>query len=642
METVYANMQSDLRWWREDDPFEAIWSAITTVISEDNERRSQILHYLRLYGHRELMTLLTNNHMPISSYFGERNYLRYNVVKSVIDTVTSRIGKNRPKAAFLTSGGDFTQQRTALKLEKYVEGSFYETQIYDTGSLCFRDACIMGPGIIKFYEKQDKEGNWKVWNERVFPWELLVDYADGRDGKPTQMFHVKHVDNHVLYEMFANTERWKNKKQELKDLIEEAQRGDWEGVETDSLVDQKLCVESWHLPSGPGAKDGKHVISLSSCTLFEEEWDEDWFPFAVYQWSRPTVGYWGTGIAKDINGIQIEINRLLDKIQKAFHLFANPYVAVQVGSKVLKSHITNGVGRILEYQGAPPTVVTHQPIHPQIINYLQQLKMDALRQTGVSEMAAQGKKPADLESGAALREYNEIEDTRHAGPAQQYERFYMDAAKIIVRMSQRMHKHGKTPSVMAHYKRRSKKWVDELKWSDINIDESAYVMQVFPTSLLPSTPAGRTATVQEWLRSGLVDKVTAMHLLELPDLEQVMTLEVASYNIVLDQMEMILEEGEFVHPEPYQDLLLAMKLSQTTYLQAKMDKAPGDRLEMIRRYIEACKRLLDKMKMQEQNPQVPQNSPVAQAQDMPLPGAGAPPGIEQAAMLAMAQGAGPQ
>ena len=97
-----------------------------------------------------------------------------------------------------------------------------------------------------------------------------------------------------------------------------------------------------------------------------------------------------------------------------------------------------------------------------------------------------------------------------------------------------------------------------------------------------------------------------------------------------------------MHPEPYQDLLLAMKLSQTTYLQAKMDKAPGDRLEMIRRYIEACKRLLDKMKMQEQNPQVPQNSPVAQAQDMPLPGAGAPPGIEQAAMLAMAQGAGPQ
>jgi len=209
METIYANMQSDMRWWREDDPFEAIWSAITTVISEDNERRSQIIHYLRLYGHRELMTLLTNNHMPVSSYFGERNYLRYNVVKSVIDTVSSRIGKNRPKAAFLTSGGDFTQQRTALKLEKYVEGSFYETQIYDTGSMCFRDACIMGPGIIKFYEKQTKEGGWKVWNERVFPWELLVDYADGRDGKPTQMFHVKHVDNHVLYEMFANTDEWR-------------------------------------------------------------------------------------------------------------------------------------------------------------------------------------------------------------------------------------------------------------------------------------------------------------------------------------------------------------------------------------------------------------------------------------------------
>ena len=639
MELISANLSPDVRWWREDDPFEAIWAALTTVVSEDQNRRSQILHYLRLYGNREVLNLMGSTHITPGAFWNERNYLRYNVVKSVIDTVASRIGKNRPKAAFLTSGGDFTQQRTARNLEKYVEGSFYETDIYDKGSHCFRDACIMGPGILKFFEKKTRDGGWKVWNERVFPWELLVDYADGRDGHPTQMFHVKHIDTNVIYEMFADSDKWKNKKEDLRNVIELAQQADWEGIDIDSLVDQKLCVESWHLPSGPDAKDGRHVISLSSAVLFEEEWDEDWFPFAVFQWSRPTIGYWGTGIAKDINGIQIEINRLLDKIQKSYHLFANPWVAVQVGSKVLKSHITNGVGRILEYQGQPPQVVTHQPIHPQVISYLQQLKTDALRQTGVSEMAAQGKKPADLESGAALREYNDIEDTRHAGPAQQYERFYMDSAKTIVRMSQRMHKQGKTPEVMAHYKRRSRKWVDVLKWSDINIDESGYVMQIFPTSLLPSTPAGRTATVQEWLRSGLVDKVTAMHLLELPDLEQVQTLEVTSYNIVLDQMESILEDGEFIHPEPYQDLLLALKLSQTTYLQAKMDKAPDDKLEMVRLYIEACKRLIDKQKMQEQNPQIPPNSPVAQAQDMPLPGVEGPPGDPQAAQLAAAQGA---
>lgn len=626
MQMLSENMSTDVRWWREKNPYEAIWSALTTVMAEDENRRSQIIHYLRLYGNRDIINLMGSTIVSPGTFWNERNYLRYNVVKSVIDTVASRIGKNRPKAAFLTSGGDFTQQRTAMKLEKYVEGSFYETNIYDTGSHCFRDACIMGPGIIKFFEKKTREGGWKVWNERVFPWELLVDYADGRDGHPTQMFHVKHIDSTVLYEMFADAPQWKSKKKELKNAIEIAEAADWEGLDGDALVEQRLCVESWHLPSGPGAKDGRHVISLSSTVLFEEEWDEDWFPFAIFQWSRPTVGFWGTGIAKDINGIQIEINRLLDKIQKSYHLFANPWVAVQVGSKVLKSHITNGVGRILEYQGQPPQVVTHQPIHPQVISYLQQLKADALRQTGVSEMAAQGKKPADLESGAALREYNDLEDTRHAGPAQQYERFYMDAAKIIVRMSQRMHKNNKTPAVMAHYKRRSRKWVDELKWSQINIDESSYVMQIFPTSLLPSTPAGRTATVQEWMRSGLVDKVTAMHLLEIPDLEQVQTLEVASYNIVLDQMESILEEGEFIHPEPYQDLLLALKLSQTTYLQAKMDKAPGDKMEMIRRYIEACKRLIDKQKMQEQNPQVPVDTPIAQAQDMPLPGVEGTPG----------------
>ena len=103
-------------------------------------------------------------------------------------------------------------------------------------------------------------------------------------------------------------------------------------------------------------------------------------------------------------------------------------------------------------------------------------------------------------------------------------------------------------------------------------------------------------------------------------------------------MESILEDGEFVHPEPYQDLMLALKLSQTTYLQAKMDKAPEDRLEMIRRYIEACKRLIDKTMSQEKNPNVPPSSLPAQAQDMPLPGAGAGPVSAEAAMLQASPG----
>ena len=177
MQMLSENMSTDVRWWREKNPYEAIWSALTTVMAEDENRRSQIIHYLRLYGNRDIINLMGSTIVSPGTFWNERNYLRYNVVKSVIDTVASRIGKNRPKAAFLTSGGDFTQQRTAMKLEKYVEGSFYETNIYDTGSHCFRDACIMGPGIIKFFEKKTREGGWKVWNERVFPWELLVDYS---------------------------------------------------------------------------------------------------------------------------------------------------------------------------------------------------------------------------------------------------------------------------------------------------------------------------------------------------------------------------------------------------------------------------------------------------------------------------------
>ena len=111
------NPRPDMRWWREKDPYAEIWAALTNVVAEDENRRSQILHYLRLYGNKEILNLMGSTHITPGAFWNERNYLRYNVVKSVIDTVASRIGKNRPKAAFLTSGGDFTQQRTALRLE---------------------------------------------------------------------------------------------------------------------------------------------------------------------------------------------------------------------------------------------------------------------------------------------------------------------------------------------------------------------------------------------------------------------------------------------------------------------------------------------------------------------------------------------
>ncbi len=54
-------------------------------------------------------------------------------------------------------------------------------------------------------------------------------------------------------------------------------------------------IESWHLKSGPKAKDGKHTICISSATLFEEQYDKDYFPFVFFRWGDRPVGFFGQG-----------------------------------------------------------------------------------------------------------------------------------------------------------------------------------------------------------------------------------------------------------------------------------------------------------------------------------------------------------
>ena len=39
--------------------------------------------------------------------------------------------------------------------------------------------------------------------------------------------------------------------------------------------------ESWHLPSGKGAKDGKHVVCVKGATLLLEEYDSELLPHVI-------------------------------------------------------------------------------------------------------------------------------------------------------------------------------------------------------------------------------------------------------------------------------------------------------------------------------------------------------------------------
>lgn len=619
--------ETDYRWWQQKSPDARagmLASVIDSVKQQDSRRRDTIQHHLRLYGVPELLGFGGSiMERAIDSYRNHENDLRYNIVKSVVEAGVSRIGKNRPKATFLTNGGSWTEQRRAKRLDHYVAGNWYQTRLYQKGRNVFRSGMLLGTGALKFFPRHVGDGRWMLDNELVPVWEVLVDRMDAKYGTPRAMYHTRGVDKQVLVAKFAT----KNGKvdRRIAKLIEDADAPEDDQTHQ-TTSNQALLTEAWHLPSEPGAGDGMYMVGVSGGELLSYEWDEQFFPITMYHWNPPLpgCGFWGAGVTRDINGIQVEINRLLDKIQQSYHLFANPWVAVQIGSRVAKEHINNRIGRILEYQGTPPQVVTHQPIHPQIFDHLRGLKQDAMNQPGMSEMAVLGRKPTDLESGEALRRWNDIEDGRHADPALALEEWYMDNARVTCSMSRWMAKRGMAPETTAPMRRRSRRWAERIRWNEVDLEEAGTVTQVYPTSYLPSTPAGRVATVQEWISTGLIDKSTGLYLIDFPDVEAQASLEMVQVEVVLDAMERILDDDEpkFTRPEPYQDLALAQQLSTAAYLRAKLDRVPEERLALMRRYIDACTGLLKRANPPAPVPAMPQSpaaSPMAGA-PLPVPG----------------------
>jgi hypothetical protein len=421
------------------------------------------------------------------------------------------------------------------------------------------------------------------------------------------------VNREVLISHFPEFEK------EIRNAQEADNMTGYQGV---PVFDQVTVIEAWHLPSSRDSKDGRHVMCVSNACLVDEVYTRKYFPFVSLRWSERALGFWGQGIAEQLTGLQIEINKLLKTIQVAMNLISVPKIFIERGSKVSKSHLNNEIGGIIEYAGTPPIYKTAQAINPEMFNHLERLYTKAYEIIGVSQLSAASRKPTGLDSGRALREFSDIESERFLSFARSYEKMYLDAAKIMVNMARDLHEEGHKDFSVTSF---TKSTMQEIAWSDINLKENQYIMQVFPTSLLPVTPAARLQTVEEMMRTGLLGREDGLALLDFPDLEGVQSLETAAIDEIERVIENIIENGEYTTPEPFTNLGLAMKKMNQAYIRAKLDNVPEEKLELMRRYVadaqglitqarEAERQQIMMMQMQQQAMQQQQQQTAPQVQ----------------------------
>jgi hypothetical protein len=571
-------VKEDPRWWlasEEDRPHEKIMRVVKALDQALDPIKERMARAARLYDPTvEVSGSVMDNLGAVGPYPlpGEsRGPVTMNVVKSAIDTVTSMIAKNQPVPSFVTDGANYSMALRAKDLERFMEAEFARIGIYEKAVRMFLFGTCAGLGPLKIYE-----ADGKAEADAVAPWDLVWDPAECMAGPPRQLHHLRFVDRDVLKSLFPDE----------ADFIDAASADDKIRQWTDyRSIDSELLavVESWHLASGPDETDGVHAVCIEGHTLLWEKWEDPCFPFVFFRWAERLAGFDGCSLSEELAGIQNKINKINWHITRS-HDTSNSYVLVQLADAGLRIKAAGGGDplRLLAYRGsAPPQFITPPAVAPELYQHLIYLVQQAYRIAGISELNATAQVPAQFESSVALNTYNDINTQRFSIQAQQYERKLLEVARLIMRLMKRI----SDDKVEARW--RTGNVAKTIRWGDVKLDEDMYVMSIKASSITSRTPSGKIDAAVNLANAGLLDKAELRRIIDHPDLQRPLDLE----NSSIDHAEAIIERlsrGEYVPPERYDNLQVAIKYVANAFMMMKDAGAPDNVLDGFRLWLKTA------------------------------------------------------
>jgi hypothetical protein len=581
---------SDLRWWREDDPHEAVFAQIQRIGRSSSARQRNAIYYACLYDDTELAALIQGS--QAMSEFTPQTMVT-NIIKRQSDAFVAQISKNRPVPMAMTNDGTWGEQRRAKSLSKFFDGILDQVGYWDTRPLLLRDGAIFGTGLAHNYRVGSK-----LVHERIFPWEVWIDPREAQYGKPRSLYIIRYVDRLLLME------RYPGKEEEI--LGASGDRVDhvtWD-IGWDETSDLVLVVEAWHLPNADptdkDAKCGSHVICCDNVTLEHADYKRDYFPLSRFNFNPGLVGWWGDGLAKQLEGLQFEVNSIGLRMQEqgwmtGTYVWPGPN---EGGVEVEK--VDNGALTVIE-GSVKPEFFSPPAWHPQLFDYYLFLRgRAAAEETRLSEMATRGEKPPGLDSGKAIRAWRAM-DSEAFGPQQtEDERNTIDTSWQLFDLCEEIHDDDEEEPLIVAVENREygESVVEEFDFAKVRMDRKKFKLRVWPTSLLQGTPAEKYQTVKEMMADGLFSQDELYALLDIPDVQRVLNLRGAARRAIEKILEAILDaddpEGAYVPPEPAMNLELCRALGLMTFLDAYVRGAPDENLFWVLQFsIDAEQQLED-------------------------------------------------
>ena len=565
------------QWWLAKDDMQCAQELCETVAylkTNQTYRFRQNAAMVRLYSGLSIYTYAGSNvsKMDRTKSLPE-DRPTFNLIQACIDTLLARLTQDKPEPKFLTDNADYRQRHLAQMLNRFILGEFYQTKAYEKGARMLRDCMVMGTGAMKVYAGDDD----KVKVERVLITDLYVDENDAVNGEPQCLYQIKLMDRDKL---IANSPK------KVADIILGTPQSypDNSVESANTTSDQIMVVEGWKLPSGPdpeapGYVPGRHTLATINGVIHDEPYDKPKFPFVFMHYQDQFLGFWAKGIGDQLFGTQLTLNRILYTIARSITLVGVPRVFIEQNSKVVKSHNNNEIGVLVTYSGTKPSYEVAPCNAPELYNERDKLIAYGFQQTGVSALQATSQKPEGLNSGAAIRSYDDIATDRFNTIAQKYANVFIELAYLVTDTAKDIaERTGKYQTVYPN-----KDGTKEIDLPGMTLLKDPFIIQCFTESSLPRTPAGRIQAVTEMVQSGMLSLKEGRRLMRTPqDLEQNEQLENASEERIFQMLDQIVEDGDYTPPDQFLDLNLATTLVVqyiNLYLAARL---PEKRAEMLR------------------------------------------------------------
>jgi len=447
---------------------------------------------------------------------------KLNIVKSAIDSVVSKISTAHCRPFVNAVNGSFKTIQICKQLQVFLDFFFDEENIQKKIVEALRNACIFDSGFVYIDEDTGKTETLNPWN--------VYTRATEKDGFKSAYIEFPYKSIDTL------------KDEEYKILTPEEKEGLYVtlGYFYDSRTKTKAILVN---------RDIRKIVELN----FEL------VPLVSIYYTPAIIGNVTLSIADMLRGIQQEIDSLMQRIAEASILNPAMTIFMPNATNIKVGQLNNKVGNIVQYnspQGERPVeIATPEFISSQYMTLLNDLIEKAYNMVGISQLSAQGKKPAGLDSGVALATQADIESDRFQCLLDQYIRTFTDLSKIMIHIFE-SNKSIIEPS----------RYALRITWGEVEKEFHKMRIQFSCADSLSKDPSEKLKQLQTLAQAGIIPPTQIASLLELPDINRGYSAANNAFNATMTLIDACIYEDRYEIPsyipaEMIKEQIVNMQLS---------------------------------------------------------------------------------